>query len=93
MGYFSSSVFQAIDELKACWLSRLPANVNVEMLDGTRLEKKLRSRSNNMIDKVVFVGADRLRCRLVAVRADDALAAERRRSRRKVSKKKLASKR
>lgn len=86
MGYFSASVFQAINELKAFWLSRLPANVNVEMLDGTLLEKKLRSRSNNMIDEVVFVGNGKLRCRLVAVRADDALATQRRRSRRKASK-------
>jgi hypothetical protein len=39
MGCFSASVFQAIDELKAFWLSRLPANVNVEILAGTRLEK------------------------------------------------------
>jgi hypothetical protein len=86
MGYFSVSIFHAIDELKAFWLSRLPANVNVEMLDGTRLEKKLRSRSNDMIDEVVFVGNEKLRCRLVAVRAGDELAAERRRSRRNASK-------
>jgi hypothetical protein len=86
MGYFSASVFRAIGALKAFWLSRLPANVNVEMLDGTHLEKLLRSRSNDMIDEVVFVGNDRLLCRLVAVRADDELATQRRRSRRKASK-------
>jgi transposase len=86
MGYFSATMFQAINNLKAFWLSRLPANVNVEMLDGSKLEKRLRCRSNNMIDEEVFVGNERLRCRLVAVRTDDKLAAQRRRSRKNASK-------
>ena len=86
MGYFGHAMFTAIEDLKAWWLSRLPANVNVTLLDGSSLEKKLRPRSNNTIDEEVFVGAERLRCRLVAVRADDELAAKRRRSRKKSSK-------
>ena len=86
MGYFAHSMFTAIEALKACWLSRLPANVNVTLLDGTSLEKKLRSRSNNIIDEEVIVGSEGLRCRLVAVRADDELAAKRRRGRKKACK-------
>ncbi len=86
MGYFSVAMFHTIDELRAFWLSRLPANVNVEMLDGSRLEKMLKSRSNHRIDEEVFVGNERFRCRLVAVRADDKLATQRRRARRNASK-------
>ena len=86
MGYFSHAIFVAIEGTKAFWLSRLPANVNVVLYDGSSLEKMLRSRSNKTIDEEVFVGAECLRCRLVAVRADDKLAAKRRRARRKSSK-------
>lgn len=86
MGYFSISIFKAIEKLKAFWLSRLPANVTVTMKDGSSLEKRLRSRSNNVIDEVVYVGEEHMPCRLVAVRADDKLAAQRRRLRRKKSK-------
>ena len=39
-----------------------------------------------MLDEVVIVGADGLRCRLIAVRADDDLAIKRRRARRKACK-------
>jgi hypothetical protein len=88
MGYFSSAVFNDIVKMKAFWLSRLPANVGVELLDGSSLEKQLRPLSNTMIDTEVFVGKDRLRCRLVAVRADAKLATRRRRIRKKASKNK-----
>lgn len=86
MGYFAHAMFTEIERLRAFWLSRLPANVNVTLLNGSSLEKKLRSRSNVMLDEVVIVGADGLRCRLIAVRADDDLAIKRRRARRKACK-------
>jgi len=47
--------------------------VNVTLLDGSSLEKKIRSRSNVMLDETVMGGAEGLKCRLVAVRADDKL--------------------
>ena len=86
MGYFAHAMFTEIERLKAFWLSRLPANVNVTLLDGSSLEKKLRSRSNTMLDEIVTVGEEGLRCRLIAVRADDELATKRRRARRKACK-------
>ena len=74
MGYFAHAMFIEIERLRAFWLSWLTANVNVSLLDGSSLEKKLRSRSNTMLDEIVIVGAEGLRCRLVAMRADDDLA-------------------
>lgn len=88
MGYFSIEVFKQIANLKAFWLSRLPANVLVEMHDGEALEKRLKSNKCDRIDERVYVGNERMECRLVAVRADGKLAAERRRQRRKKSKNK-----
>lgn len=88
MGYFSVEIFAALSEKLAFWLSRLPANVNVSTLDGIPLEKLLRSRKNNRLDLTVRVGSSGLQCRLVAVRADDKLAAKRRRERRQNSKNK-----
>jgi hypothetical protein len=85
MGYFAHAMFTEIERLGAFWLRRLPANVNVTLLDGSILEKKLRSRSNRQLDEIVIVGAEGLRCRLVAVRADDKLVNKRRRNRRNVS--------
>lgn len=86
MGYFAHAMFTEIERMRAFWLSRLPANVNVNLQDGSSLEKKLRSRSNTMLDEIVIVGAEGLRCRLVAVRADDDLASKRRRARRSACK-------
>ena len=86
MGYFAHAMFTEIERLGATWLSRLPANVNVTLLDGSSLEKKLRSRSNKKLDEIVIVGAEGLRCRLVAVRADDELVNKHRRNRKNASK-------
>ena len=86
MGYFSSDIFTAIQKKSAHWLSRLPANVKVSTMNGTPLEKLLKSRKNTQLDMIVRVGDAALECRLVAVRADDKLAAKRRRQRREASK-------
>ena len=88
MGYFSLDVFESIESKGAFWLSRLPLNVSVKTLDGISLEKILWDKRNNRLDLIVKVGAKGLKCRLVAVRADLALAAKRRRDRKKNSKSK-----
>ena len=86
MGYFSSDIFTQIQNKSAHWLSRLPANIKVSTMDGKPLEKLLKSRKNTQLDMIVRVGDAALECRLVAVRADDKLAAKRRRNRRGASK-------
>lgn len=86
MGYFSAQIFRDIENKGAHWLSRLPANVKVKLDDATPIEKLLRSRSNTRLDLKVLVGDGQMPCRLVAVRADDKLAAKRRRARKKACK-------
>jgi hypothetical protein len=91
MGYFVIESFQIIASKGAFWLTRLPANVSVTFLDGTAIEKRLRSRANTFIDEEVYVGKCGMKARLLAVRADDDIAAKRRRDRNAKSKGQQAS--
>ncbi len=65
MGYFSLDEFSAINDMSAFWLSRLPANVAVKILDGKSLEKLLRCRKNNRLDLIVKVAIIDHECRLL----------------------------
>lgn len=88
MGYFSRKQFDDIESKSAFWLSRPPASIDIRLHDGTLLEKKLRSRKHNFIDETVTLGTESGRTvRLVAVRADQATASQRRRERKKVAEK------
>ncbi|MEO1860765.1 MAG: IS4 family transposase, partial [Verrucomicrobiales bacterium] len=88
MGYFGCAALNLIAEKEAFWISRLPSSINVFTSNGEPLEKKLRSRKNHFIDEVVTLGNDgATKVRLVGIRADDALAAQRRRSRKTVAQK------
>lgn len=94
MGYFCLSEFTYIESFGAYWLSRLPLNVGVCLMNGMEIEKHLKNAKCNVVDLTVVVGAEQKKCRLVAIRADRQVAAKRRRIRRKEAKKKgkLASK-
>ena len=81
MGYFSLEAFQEIEQKSAYWLSRLPANVNVKTLQGRELEQLLGDKKRSVLDLTVRVGSAGLRCRLVAVRASETMANQRRRQR------------
>jgi hypothetical protein len=87
MGYFCLSEFTYIERLGAFWLTRLPLNVGVCLKNGTDIEKHLSSAKGNYVDLMVNVGAERKRCRLVAIRADRKIAENRRRNRREEAKK------
>jgi len=86
MGYFSMESFREIEKKSAFWISRLPSSVTIMLENGDPLEKRLRARKNNFIDETVTVGlSEGFKARLVAVRAEDRVAQERRRSRKKVA--------
>ena len=88
MGYFGCAALNLIAEKEAFWISRLPSSINVFTSNGEPLERRLRSRKNHFIDEVVTLGNDgATKIRLVGIRADDALAAQRRRSRKTVAQK------
>lgn len=88
MGYFCLSEFTYIEGVGAYWLSRLPLNVGVRLSDETSLETLLKHSNSRVIDQIVYVGEERKKCRLVAIRADRKTANERRRKRKKEAKEK-----
>ena len=80
LGYFVLKVFKAIGSVKAFFLSRYRYGVNIYD-DKTGKQISLSEILNrDIVDIEVLLGAsERLKCRLVAVKLPDHVAAERRR--------------
>ena len=88
MGYFSLSEFNEIESQQAFWLTRLPLTTGVVLENTKALETRLRSRKKDILYLIVQVGDVKKSCRLIAVRADDRIARNRRAQRRKRAKEK-----
>lgn len=86
MGYFIIDEFTAIERLGAKWLTRFPLTTGVLLKNETALEKKLSRSKESTLDLVVLVGAQKKKCRLVAVRVSPEVAQRRRRERRQKAK-------
>ena len=86
MGYFSLSEFDQIENQEAFWLTRLPLTTGVNLNNDKTLESRLRSRSQDVLDMTVTVGAQKKACRLIAIRADEKVVQRRRSERRKKAK-------
>lgn len=82
MGYYSAGEFARIEECGALWLSRLPATTGATDQRGRTIEERLRSCRGNRVEFQARLGKDGHLARLVAVRAERALAERRRRERR-----------
>jgi hypothetical protein len=78
MGYFKQSNFREIESLGAFWLSKIPTNVNIQY-EGKDFNDILKHTKLNRIDIDVEISGEPFKCRLVAVRATPAQAAEKRR--------------
>jgi len=93
MGYFVVSEFVRIEELGACWLSRLPVHTKISV-DGGNTSKALEEvlgktdRNQRTIDLRVKLSNAKLGCRLVAVRAKKSIIKKRRKERLKAGLKK-----
>jgi hypothetical protein len=85
MGYFIIDEFSVIESMGASWLTRLPLTTDVTVENGKPLEKLLKTSRDSVVDLGVLVGKQKKKCRLVAVRADQATARTRRRERRKTA--------
>jgi hypothetical protein len=82
LGYFDLDVLQAYDQQQVYFVSRLQAKTIVYDADGQKwkLAALLAARAGDRLDEWVTVGsAKQLRCRLLAVRCPEAVAATRRR--------------
>lgn len=79
MGYFDIKGFKAIESCAAHWISRLHGMATVTLPSGKPLEKILQSNTRDTIDiEGVMVTTKGHRCRLVAIRTPEPVAARRR---------------
>lgn len=80
LGYFDLDVLQNYDQNQVYFVSRLQPKTTLYDADGTKwkLGALLAARAADRLDEWVAVGPQRLRCRLLAVRAPEAVAAKRR---------------
>jgi len=79
IGYFKIDVFKQLNKAGVFWISRLPARVGI--WTGERvvhLSTWLGQTEADCIDQVVELTAQRLTCRLIAVRVPDTVADQRR---------------
>lgn len=79
VAYFKVKVFEALNESKVCWLSRLPARVGIWQGEKViHVLDWLNQQTGDEIDQVVELTAQRLKARLIAVRVPETVATERR---------------
>jgi len=80
LGYFVLKVFKAIDSVEAFFLSRYHYSINIYDAKTGKQISLSKILKRDIVDIEVLIGAsERLKCRLVAVKLPDHIAAERRR--------------
>lgn len=78
LGYFKVKVFQELNQQGVHWISRLPARAGIyEEGQLIHLVEWLANQKGDQIDQMVLLTAQKLPCRLVAVRVPPEVAAER----------------
>jgi hypothetical protein len=87
LGYFKVKVFEQLNQQGVWWVSRLPARAGI-WDDGhvVHVAHWLARQTADCIDQTIELTAQRLRCRLVAMRVPPDVAAERRRRVREAAK-------
>lgn len=81
MGYFATSGLAKIAEKNAFYVSRVPNNTSIALMDGTSFEKHLKGvpKGQNTIDLTVqLTEATPFKTRLVAIRCPEEVTAKRR---------------
>jgi hypothetical protein len=79
LGYFALPVLAAIEQKDAFFLSRFKQGVRVYDLTGQPLDLARELKAQGRFDREVLLGANRVRVRVVALPAPEAVANERRR--------------
>jgi Transposase DDE domain len=87
MGYFSLSEFDAVEQLNAFWITRLPLTIGVRCDASDTLEERLKRSSKDILDLEVTAGEVGKKCRLIAVRAAPEMIEARHQERRKKARK------
>ena len=73
-GYFSLMEFAYIEGKSAFWLSRVPSNLIIRDEDGGELDQYLRDCEGDTLDLMVKLGECGHKARLIAIRANAAVA-------------------
>lgn len=82
LGYFKVKVFQELNEQGVWWVSRLPARAGIwqtQVEHVIHVAQWLEQCDEDCVDQIVEITAQRLSCRLIAVRVPEEVAQERRR--------------
>lgn len=87
LGYFKVKVFEQLEAQAVWWVSRVPARAGIWVGDHViHLARWLADQNEDCVDQLVELTAQRLSCRLVAMRVSPEVAAERRRRVREAAK-------
>lgn len=79
IGYFKVKVFETLNQHGVYWITRLPARVGI-WVDGHSIHFAtwLKQQSGDYLDQVIELSAQRLVCRLIAIRVPESVAQQRR---------------
>lgn len=92
LGYFKVKVFEQLHRQGVWWVSRLPARVGIwQDTHVMHLTEWLNQQDSTCIDQPVELTAQRLPCRLLAIRVPSEVARERRKRTRKAASKRKNS--
>ena len=92
VGYFKVKVFEQLNRQKVWWVSRLPARVGIwQDTHVMHLAAWLSQQNSDCIDQPVELTAQRLPCRLLAIRVPPEVARDRRKRTRKAASKRKNS--
>lgn len=79
VGYFKVQVFDALTQQRVYWLSRVPAKVGIWQDDhSVHFAHWLAQQPDTIIDQQIELSAQRLPCRLIALRVPEEIAEQRR---------------
>lgn len=79
IGYFKVKVFQSLNQRGVYWITRLPARVGIWMNErSVHFATWLKQQSGDYLDQVIELSAQRLPCRLIAIRVPESVAQQRR---------------
>jgi IS4 transposase len=92
LGYFKVKVFEELNEQGVWWVSRVPARSGIWQGEQViHTADWLKEQQGNCIDQPVELTAQRLPCRLLAIRVPDEVAEERKKRARKAARKRKNS--
>lgn len=76
MGYFITELLEKIEDKDADWLSRVPASAGAFTADGLKIEALMQRSKSGIIERQLYLTADRKAARVIAVKKSPQKAQE-----------------